>query len=70
MIGHVATMGAKRNAYKMFVGKPEGKLLLGRPACRWKNNIKMVFRYIGWLRTETIGGFLCTLGFHEMLGIS
>jgi hypothetical protein len=32
--GHVARMGAKRNAYKIFVGKPEGKRPLGRPRRR------------------------------------
>jgi hypothetical protein len=29
--GHVARMGAKRNAYRILVGKPEGKRPLGRP---------------------------------------
>jgi hypothetical protein len=29
--GHVARMGEKRNAYRLFVGKPEGKRPLGRP---------------------------------------
>jgi hypothetical protein len=38
--GHVAPMGAKRNAYRILVGKPEGKRLLGRPR-RWVDNIKM-----------------------------
>jgi hypothetical protein len=33
--GHVAQMGAKRNAYRILVGKPEGKRRLGRPRCRW-----------------------------------
>jgi hypothetical protein len=28
--GHVASMGEKRNAYRLLVGKPEGKRLLGR----------------------------------------
>jgi hypothetical protein len=32
---HVAQMGEKRNAYRLLVGKPEGKRLLGRPRCRW-----------------------------------
>jgi hypothetical protein len=31
----------KRNAYQIFVGKPEGKRLLGRPRLRWVNNIKI-----------------------------
>jgi hypothetical protein len=30
-----------RNVYKILVGKPEGKRLLGRPRCRWKYNIKI-----------------------------
>jgi hypothetical protein len=41
-------MGKKRNAYRIFVGKPEGKRPLGRPRCRWVNNIKMYLREIGW----------------------
>jgi hypothetical protein len=32
--GGVACMGEKRNAYRIFVGKPEGKRLLGRPRRR------------------------------------
>jgi hypothetical protein len=38
--GHVARMGEKRNAYRIL-GKPEGKRPLGRPRCRWVDNIKM-----------------------------
>jgi hypothetical protein len=33
--GHVARMGVKRNAYRILVGKPEGKRPLGRPKRRW-----------------------------------
>jgi hypothetical protein len=36
-------MGAKRNAYRIFVGKPEGKRQLGRPRRRWLDNIKKDF---------------------------
>jgi hypothetical protein len=46
--GHVARMGQKRNAYKILVGKPEGKRPLGRPRRRWVDNIKMDLREIGW----------------------
>jgi hypothetical protein len=45
--GHVARMGEKRNAYRIFVGKPEGRRPLGRPRRRWVDNIKMVLREIG-----------------------
>jgi hypothetical protein len=34
-------MGEKRNVYRLLVGKPEGKRLLGRPRQRWVDNIKM-----------------------------
>jgi hypothetical protein len=36
------------NAYKILVGKPEGKRPLGRPRCRWVDNIKMDLRKIEW----------------------
>jgi hypothetical protein len=42
--GHVARIGAKRNAYRFLVGKPEGKRPLGRPRSRWEDNIKMDLR--------------------------
>jgi hypothetical protein len=44
---HIARMGKKRNAYKILVGKPEGKRPLERPRHRWVNNIKIDFRIIG-----------------------
>jgi hypothetical protein len=40
-VGHVAQMGEKRNMYRLLVGKPEGERPLGRPRCRWMDNIKM-----------------------------
>jgi hypothetical protein len=39
-------MGEKRNAYRILVGKPEGKRLLRRPRRRWVDNIKMDLREI------------------------
>jgi hypothetical protein len=44
---HVARMREKRNAYRILVGKPEGKRPLGRPRRRWADNIKMDLREIG-----------------------
>jgi hypothetical protein len=41
-------MGAKRNAYRILVGKPERKRPLGRPRLRWVDNVKMDLREIGW----------------------
>jgi hypothetical protein len=46
--GHVARMGEKRNAYRILVGKPEGKRTLGRPRRRWVDNSKLSLREIGW----------------------
>jgi hypothetical protein len=46
--GHIARMEEKRNAYRILVGKPEGKRPLGRPRRRWVDNIKIDFRAIGW----------------------
>jgi hypothetical protein len=40
----VARMGVKRNAYRILVGKPEGKRPLVRPICQWEDNIKMDLR--------------------------
>jgi hypothetical protein len=37
-----------RNAYKILVGKSEGKRPLGRPRRRWKDNIRMDIKEIGW----------------------
>jgi hypothetical protein len=41
-------MGKKRNAYRILVGKPEGKRPLGRSRRRWMDNIKMDLREIRW----------------------
>jgi hypothetical protein len=37
----------KRNAYRLLVGKPEGKRLLGKPRCRWVD-IRMDLGEVGW----------------------
>jgi hypothetical protein len=43
-----STNGAKRNAYMILVGKPEGRRSLGRPRRTWVDNIKIDLREIGW----------------------
>jgi hypothetical protein len=47
-VGHVAHIGERRNMYRVFVGKPEGKRPLGRPRHRWEDVIRMDLREIGW----------------------
>jgi hypothetical protein len=42
-----STNEEKRNAYRILVGKPEGKSALGRPRRRWVDNIKMHSREEG-----------------------
>jgi hypothetical protein len=42
--GHVARMGELRNAYRILIGKPEGKRPLGRQRCTWVDIIKMYLR--------------------------
>jgi hypothetical protein len=44
--GHVARRGERISAYRLLVGKPESKRLLGRPKLRWANNIKINLREI------------------------
>jgi hypothetical protein len=46
--GHVGLMGEKKNAYRILVGKPEGKRPLGRARRRWVDNIKKDLRETGW----------------------
>jgi hypothetical protein len=64
-----STNGATRNAYRILMGKPEGKRPLGRPRPRWVDNIKMNLRererengMVGtgsnWLRIGISGGLL------------
>jgi hypothetical protein len=53
--GHVARIGEKRKAYRLLVGKPEGKRPLGRPRRRWVNNIRMDLGEVGWGVVDWIG---------------
>ena len=45
--GHVACMGEGRGVHRVLVGKPERKRALGRPRCRWEDNIKMDLQEVG-----------------------
>ena len=53
--GHVARMGEERGAYKVLVGKPEGKRPLGRPTRRWVDNIRMDLQEVGCGHVDWIG---------------
>jgi hypothetical protein len=39
--------GEDRGVYRVLVGKPEGKRPLGRPRCRWEDNIRMALQEVG-----------------------
>jgi hypothetical protein len=45
---HVARMGEKRNAHRLFVGKPEGRRPLGRSKRRWMDTIRLDLVEVGW----------------------
>jgi hypothetical protein len=45
----------KRNAYRLLVGKPEGRRPLGRPRHRWLDNIRMDLVEVGWGDVDRIG---------------
>jgi hypothetical protein len=53
--GYVARMGEKRSAYRLLVGKPEGKRPLRRPRRRWVDNIRMDLGEVGWNDVDWIG---------------
>jgi hypothetical protein len=45
----VARKGEERNTCRLLLGKPEGKRPLGRPRCRWLDNIKIVWDGADWI---------------------
>jgi hypothetical protein len=47
-VGRACSKNEKRNAYRISVGKPEGKRPLGRSRRKWVDNIKIDPREIGW----------------------
>jgi hypothetical protein len=46
-VGHVAHKGERRGVYRVLVGKSGGKRPLGRPRCRWEDNINMDLQEVG-----------------------
>ena len=72
--GHVAHMAEERGAYRVLMGKPEGKRPLGRPRRRWVDNIGMDLQvgcgYVDWIglaqdrdRWRTLLSAVMNLGF-------
>ena len=65
-MGHLARMGETRSAFRVLVGKLEGKIPLGTYRCRLEDNIKMDIQEIVWVawtgliwfRIGTGGGLL------------
>jgi hypothetical protein len=59
-------MGERRGAYRVLLGKPDGRKTLERPRFRWEDNIKIDLQEVGWeawtesvwLRTGTGGRLL------------
>ena len=45
---HVARMGKRRGAYRVLVGRLEGKRPLGKPSRKWEDDIKMGHQEAGW----------------------
>ena len=75
--GHVAGMEGGRSPFKILTGTPAGKRSLGRPRCRWEDNIRMdlkeivisTMNWVIWLRIGITGEPLWilhwTTGFHK-----
>ena len=78
----MARMCEERGAYRILVGKPEGKRPLGRPRRRWVDNIRMGLQEVGcggmdWVklsqdrdRWRTLVSAIMKFGFRKMRGIS
>ena len=43
----IVRVGERRGEYRVLVGRPEGKRPLGRPRCRWEDNIKIDLQEVG-----------------------
>ena len=53
-VGYVARISEERGVYRVLVGKPEGRIPLGRPRRRWVDNIRMDLQevecgYMDWI---------------------
>jgi hypothetical protein len=55
MGGPCSTNGGEENAYRLLVGKPQGKKPVGRPRRRWLDNIRMDLGEVRWSDVDWIG---------------
>jgi len=53
--GHVERMGEERGVYRVLVGKPEGRIPVGRPRRRWVDNIRLDLQEVGCVYMDWIG---------------
>ena len=54
LAGHVASMEDRTGAYRVLVGRREGKRPLENPRPRWEDNIKTDLPEVGWRGTDWI----------------
>jgi len=54
MGGACSAYGGEKRCIQVLVRKPEGKRQLGRPRCKWEDNIKLDLLEVGCLRMEWI----------------
>jgi hypothetical protein len=52
--GTCSTYGGRKGAYRILVGRPEGKRTLARPRFRWEDYIKMNLEEVGWVGMDWI----------------
>jgi hypothetical protein len=52
--GYEAFIGDRRVAYRVLVGRTEGRRTLGRPRHRWEDNNEMDFKVLGWGGTNWV----------------
>ena len=53
--GHVARMGEEKEVYRVLLGKPEGRIPLGRPRRRWVDNNRMDLQDVGCKYMDWVG---------------
>jgi hypothetical protein len=47
-------MWERRGAYRILVGRPEGRRPLGRPRRKWEDNVKMDLQEVEWVSMDWI----------------